>query len=179
MSTLSGKPVLLGLGCNIEGPWGACDQAFKKAFCALEERGVKILARSENYLSPALGMGLQPDFLNCVISVHPASTPVELLRLLKSIEKAAGRPLRERWSSRPLDIDILDYRGRVVNWHENGATKRGSGLILPHPEMHSRAFVLKPLLDIAPEWHHPVLNVSARQLLRALSADARVTTKPA
>jgi 2-amino-4-hydroxy-6-hydroxymethyldihydropteridine diphosphokinase len=90
-----------------------------------------------------------------------------MLRLLKRIERRAGRRLGRRWGPRPLDIDILDYRGTRIGWPPR---RREPGrLILPHPEMHRRVFVLVPLLEIAPHWRHPILGLGARALLSHLA----------
>ena len=152
-----------------------CYETIEKAISCLRNGHVGILAVSDNYVSPALGLGTQPDFLNCVVSLTTSLPPAGLLKTLKAIEGDAGRCLGARWGSRPLDIDILDYRGQVLNWHDNGRTSRGNGLILPHPEMHKRAFVLKPLRDIAPAWRHPVFDATAQQLLMRLAAQRRQT----
>ena len=170
---MGGKPVYLGFGCNMEGRWGDCSETFGTARSRLITRDCEIVARSANYRSPALGARAQPDFLNNVIAIQTSLPPIELLRALKSIERDAGRRKGPRWDSRSLDIDILDYRGLVLNWRSDGDTSRGAGLILPHPEMHKRAFVLKPLSDIAPVWRHPVLDAGARQLLARIERQSR------
>jgi 2-amino-4-hydroxy-6-hydroxymethyldihydropteridine diphosphokinase len=97
--------------------------------------------------------------------------PAALLRLVKRLEYKAGRRFARRWSPRPLDIDVLDYGGRQIGWPVRGR-ERGR-LILPHPEMHQRAFVLVPLLEVAPHWRHPVLGVGAERLLHDLNRNAR------
>jgi 2-amino-4-hydroxy-6-hydroxymethyldihydropteridine diphosphokinase len=93
-----------------------------------------------------------------------------LLRLLKRLERRAGRRVTPPLQPRPLDIDILDLGGRRLNWP---ARRRVSGqLVLPHPLMHERAFVLIPLMEVAPHWSHPVLGVRARTLLARLGPKA-------
>jgi 2-amino-4-hydroxy-6-hydroxymethyldihydropteridine diphosphokinase len=92
--------------------------------------------------------------------------PAALLRLIKRIERRAGRRLGVRWGPRCLDIDILDNGGRRLGWPRR---RRQQGrLMLPHPEMHLRAFVLVPLLEVDPHWRHPTLAVSGRTLLARL-----------
>jgi len=168
-----GMSVYLGLGSNLEGLWGAPCECLERAVAVLEEKNIKISITSGHYESPALGLGMQPSFVNRVISVRTDLSPAALLRQLKRIEHAAGRKPGARWGARPLDIDILDYGGRVLNWKRGRATQGASGLILPHPELEKRAFVLKPLCEIAPNWHHPALDASASQLLASLEPGIR------
>ena len=99
-------------------------------------------------------MAPQPRYLNAVVLVEAYIAPGALLRLLKRIERRAGGRLGARnGGPRPLDIDILDYGGRRIG-RPPRRRQRGR-LILPHPEMHRRAFVLVPLLEVAPAWRHP------------------------
>jgi 2-amino-4-hydroxy-6-hydroxymethyldihydropteridine diphosphokinase len=93
--------------------------------------------------------------------------PDALLRRLKMIERLAGPRSARRWGPRALDLDILDYRGRIIRWPGKG--KAGNNetrkpLILPHPLLHLRPFVLVPLNDVAPDWRHPVFYLTASQL---------------
>jgi 2-amino-4-hydroxy-6-hydroxymethyldihydropteridine diphosphokinase len=94
-----------------------------------------------------------------------------LLRLLKRIERRAGRTRTRAMAPRALDIDILDHGGRRMGWPPR-RRERGR-LIIPHPELHARAFVLVPLLDVAPAWRHPVLGLTAKALLSRLPRAAR------
>jgi 2-amino-4-hydroxy-6-hydroxymethyldihydropteridine diphosphokinase len=94
-----------------------------------------------------------------------------LLQLLKRIERRAGRKPAPPLSARPVDIDVLDYGGRRLNWP---ALRRERGrLVLPHPLLHARSFVLVPLAEVAPTWHHPVFRRQARTLLARLPAKVR------
>jgi 2-amino-4-hydroxy-6-hydroxymethyldihydropteridine diphosphokinase len=92
--------------------------------------------------------------------------PLALLAHLRALERRAGRERRERWGARTLDLDILDYNGVVLNDHAGQSTD--AELVLPHPSMHEREFVLAPIAEIAPRWRHPVLRKTARQLLAGL-----------
>jgi 2-amino-4-hydroxy-6-hydroxymethyldihydropteridine diphosphokinase len=87
-------------------------------------------------------------------------SPGELLAAVKRIERQRGRTPTFRNGPRVLDVDILDVGGEIVS---------GAGLVLPHPRLHRRRFVLEPLAAIAPRWRHPILKKTARQLLRELS----------
>lgn len=171
------KYALLGLGSNLSGNWGSRETTLTRATEALGRVGITLRATSSLYESPALGMGIQPDFLNSVIKIETLLPARELLLTLKEIERNAGRSPGQRWASRPLDIDILDYNGRILNWPSPGGTRRGGQFTLPHPGLHLRAFVLKPLHEIAPDWRHPVLRQTAQRLLTELDPAERHQTR--
>ena len=104
----------------------------------------------------------------CVRSQKPAS---QLLYGLKQIEKMAGRKHGQRWASRPLDIDIIDYKQIALGGTRQYNQKLDTGFIpltLPHPGLATRAFVLEPMAEIAPFWHHPKTGKTARQMLNEL-----------
>jgi 2-amino-4-hydroxy-6-hydroxymethyldihydropteridine diphosphokinase len=147
-----------------------------RAVGELSHAGVRVLRTSRSFSTRAMGPGLQHRHLNSVVLVWTQLSAASLLRLLKQIERRAGRRLGRRWGSRPLDIDILDYGGRRVGWPQR---RREPGrLILPHPEMHARAFVLVPLLEVAPHWRHPVLAATARTLLAHLPCAKAADIRP-
>ncbi len=101
----------------------------------------------------------QPWFLNCVAAIETRKTPRELLKFLLSIEAAMGRLRQRNKGPRKIDVDVLLFGDRVV---------QEPGLIIPHPSMQHRRFVLEPLVEIAPEVCHPVFRKTARELLAAL-----------
>lgn len=107
-------------------------------------------------------MGGPPQgmYLNGAVEIQTALEPETLLLRLQEIEQLLGRPKRHaRWGPRVIDLDLLTYDDKIV---------QGPDLILPHPHLHTRPFVLAPLAEIAPDWIHPVLNQSAKELLEAL-----------
>src|SRR5262245_25614315 len=163
--------LILGLGANIAGAWGSPKVTLLRAFEALRQRGLEPRCRSELFRTKPVGGGRQPDYLNAVLLAEASLAPAALLRLLKGLERQAGRRPGRRLGPRPLDIDILDYGGRRLGWPGGGHPR--AGLVLPHPEAHRRAFVLVPLAQVAPHWRHPVLGASARTLLARLGASAR------
>ncbi len=167
---------LLALGANISGSWGAPRVTLARAVDELSHAGVRALRCSRHFSTRAVGPGLQHRHLNSVVLVETNLSAVSLLRLLKRIERRAGRRSGRRWGPRALDIDILDYGGRRVGWPPRG--REPGRLILPHPEMHARAFVLVPLLDVAPRWRHPVLGVTARTLLAHLASAEVADVRP-
>ncbi|MDQ6996961.1 MAG: 2-amino-4-hydroxy-6-hydroxymethyldihydropteridine diphosphokinase [Mariprofundus sp.] len=118
-----------------------------------------IIASSLLYRTPPLGPPGQPDYRNAVIAVASGLEPLALLDALQHIETRHGRVRSEYWGARTLDLDIIAIDNDIID------TKR---LSVPHPHMHNRQFVLRPLCDIAPNWQHPRLGKTASALLDAL-----------
>lgn len=175
-SLMQSSCLLLGLGANIPGTWGAPRATLGRALSELERAGIKIVRRSNLYRTKPLGAGYQPTYLNAVVIAEAKLAPGELLRLLKRIERRAGRRLAPPLRPRPLDIDILDYGSRRLGWPP---LRRGRGqVILPHPEMHSRPFVLVPLREVAPGWRHPVMGLTASAMLARLTSRAKDDVSP-
>jgi len=164
--------VLVALGANCPGPWGRPRQTIAQALSEIERSHVRVAAISPVYETAAVGNARQPAYVNAVALLDTKLSPEALLRVLKQIERRAGRRGGRPWGARALDIDIVDYAGVVRNWRAGRGAFAKPGarpLVLPHPLAHERPFVLKPLLDIAPDWRHPVLKRSARDLWRRAS----------
>lgn len=163
----SGKtagPVLIGLGSNLPGKRGEPPkQNILHALELLERRGVNLRRLSPPYESEPVPKSDQPWFVNAAAEVEPAAGPEELMKMLLAVEREMGRNRRVRNQARVIDLDLLAFGSRVIAKGE-GKT----GLVLPHPRLHKRAFVLRPLCDIAPDWVHPVLKVSVHELLARL-----------
>ena len=163
--------LLLALGGNLRGRWGGPAEGILHACQALEAAGLKIVRASSQYLTEPVGGGPQAAYLNMVIVVSGACAPGTLLRLCKRIERSAGRRQSPPMLARPLDIDILDCGGRRLGWPP---LRRERGrLVLPHPLLHLRTFVLVPLMEVAPHWRHPVFGRQPKALLRRLPPGAR------
>ncbi len=158
------KPVIayIGLGANLGDPAGQLRRAL--ALIGRPGRSGGSARFPAFYLNPPLGPPEQPWYVNAVAQVRTRLAAEELLRGLQRLEAALGRVRGERWGPRVIDLDLLLYDGEVSRTPE---------LVLPHPEMHRRAFVLAPLAEIAPDAWHPVLNKSAAQLLAELAAADR------
>jgi 2-amino-4-hydroxy-6-hydroxymethyldihydropteridine diphosphokinase len=173
--------VIISLGSNVTSRWGNSDTTILQALTELEKQSVRIVRHSRLYRTQPYGLANQPDFTNAVALVHTSRPPIALLTLLKRIEARAGRRSSRRWGPRPLDLDIVDYNSRILNWSKGNKQVFKCGaqtLILPHPGVAMRPFVLKPLLDVAPYWHHPVSGLSAAQLMKRLefAADGQILT---
>jgi 2-amino-4-hydroxy-6-hydroxymethyldihydropteridine diphosphokinase len=144
-------------------------ETIKRTLGEMERAGIAVEAVSPFYETAAIGHARQPAYVNAVALIDTPLAPEALLRRLKDIERGAGRRGGRPWGPRTLDIDIIDHKGRVRHWHAGKADFARAGarpLVLPHPLMHERPFVLRPLVDIAPDWRHPVLQRSAGALWR-------------
>jgi len=170
---LPSSTILLGLGSNFAGPWGESPAILARTLEELTVAGLRILACSSFYATTPIGIGRQPTYVNAVVMAKAPFGAAELLRTLKRIERRAGRRLGYHWGPRQLDIDILDFGGRQLGQPQPRGYRRPSQLLLPHPEMHRRAFVLLPLREIAPSWRHPRLGLSAATLVSRLPARDR------
>ena len=120
---------------------------------------------SSVYRTEPVGYEAQPDFLNLVCSGRTELAPLELLAAFQRIEEGMGREKSVPNGPRPIDIDLLAYGDLIID---------SPDLTLPHPRLHLRAFVLVPLLEIAPEWRHPVLAKTPAELLTAAATVAGV-----
>ncbi len=146
--------VYLGIGSNL----GDRKENIEKTIDYLAQR-LRVIEKSSLYDTEPVGNREQPHFLNMVCQVKTMLKAADLLVLAKAIECKLGRMPGKRNSPRPIDIDILFYGDEIINTSE---------LRIPHPRLTHRAFVLVPLVEIAPTLIHPVINKSAKELLKDL-----------
>lgn len=159
--------ILLALGANLPSPaHGPPRQTLAAALAMLGERGVSVSRRSSWYETAPVPVSAQPWFVNAVAELRTSLPPGALLSLLHEIEAALGRQRGERWAARTIDLDLLAYDTHVQGWRDGEAAE--AGLVLPHPRLHERAFVLRPLAELTPDWSHPVLGLSTREMLERL-----------
>jgi 2-amino-4-hydroxy-6-hydroxymethyldihydropteridine diphosphokinase len=157
--------ILLGLGANLPSPeFGPPRRTLETALDALSDLGLHVTRRSRWYESTAVPASDQPNFINGVAEVETDLSPEEVLERLHDVEARLGRVRRVRWEARIVDIDLLAYNDLVVG----DAEHQLNGMVLPHPRMHERLFVLKPLADMAPDWRHPVFKKTAAELMAGL-----------
>lgn len=161
--------ILIGLGGNLASAVGPPATTIDAALAQFQLYGIVVVARSHFYESEPVPRSDQPWFVNAVARVETALMPDDLLARLHAIEHSFGRVRRERNEARTLDLDLLDYDGLIHN---------DSTLTLPHPRLHERAFVLKPLLELAPDWRHPASDMAAADLLAALPESVRAVVRP-
>jgi 2-amino-4-hydroxy-6-hydroxymethyldihydropteridine diphosphokinase len=162
--------ILIGMGGNLDSPvFGPPRETLTAALAAVEHEGVCILNRSGWYRSEPVPRSSQPWFVNAVVSVATGLGAPELLAVLQAIETRFGRLRAERNAARILDLDLLAYDGVVI---------QTTTLILPHPRLHERRFVLVPLVEIAPDWRHPLLALTGSELLARLSTEQQLDRLP-
>ena len=152
--------VLLGLGANLGDPRRQLAAAVARLGALVEEVRVSSVYRTE-----PVGHRDQPDFYNLVVRGWTTVPPEALLRGVLEIERALGRERSFANAPRTIDIDLLAYGDVVMDTPE---------LTLPHPGIAHRGFVLHPLAEVAPDWMHPVLARTARELLSAAGPLERV-----
>jgi 2-amino-4-hydroxy-6-hydroxymethyldihydropteridine diphosphokinase len=150
--------ILVALGGNLESPAGSPAATLVAALGEMSAQRIRVLKVSPFYRTPAWPDPSDPPFTNAVARVATPLGPAGLLQGLHTIEAAFGRARSRPNAPRTLDLDLIDYDGRV----EDGPPQ------LPHPRIAERAFVLQPLADVAPNWIHPVTHKSVTALLAAL-----------
>lgn len=179
---------LIAMGGNSPFDGGGPEKTLSDALVQLGREGAEITAVSRYFRTPAFPAGAGPDFVNAAAVLRVAGSAEEVLALLHRVEAAFGRSRAVRWGQRTLDLDLIAIGAQILPdlagfeaWHELApeAQQRHAPdrLILPHPRLQDRAFVLVPLADVAPDWVHPVLGRSVRQLLEDLPQAARDEVK--
>lgn len=151
----------IGVGSNLGDREGNIENAIKK----INESGVtKVTKESLKYETKPVGYLNQDNFINCALEIKTLLTPEKLIKLLLSVEKELKRERVIKWGPRTIDLDVLLYDDIVTSSED---------VIVPHPRMHERMFVLKPLSDIAPYVIHPILNERIYAIAEKLNNDIK------
>ncbi len=141
--------IYLNIGSNLSSTNGGREDNIFKAINYLKELDLNLIEVSSFYETPSYPNKLDPRFLNLCIKLETKLKPIEFLDRIKEIEKKLGRIRKKKNEPRICDIDIIDFNGEVL---------KSDDLTIPHPKSHLRNFVLYPLKEIEPNWHHPVFN---------------------
>ncbi|MCV2881614.1 2-amino-4-hydroxy-6-hydroxymethyldihydropteridine diphosphokinase [Actibacterium sp. XHP0104] len=181
--------VFVALGGNVTSQTGGPEQTLHAALQDLDHDDLRLCAVSRYYRTPAFPAGSGPDFVNAVAGFATDLPPNQVLDRLHQVEARHGRQRAARWGSRTLDLDLLDHSGVVLpdaagfaHWRDLPAQDQArlapDQLILPHPRIQDRAFVLIPLADVAPDWVHPVSGHRVAQMLAALPEADKSDIRP-
>ena len=180
---------LLALGGNLPSQFGSPIQTLQAALIHLNRNAVHIRAVSRFFQTPCFPIGAGPDFINAAVTIETEISAQDLITELHKIESIFGRERLTRWGTRPLDIDLIGFESEVLpnasiwtHWRELPAEQQAqeapAELILPHPRLQDRAFVLAPLMDIAPDWKHPVMGRTVAQMFGDLPDFAQKEPRP-
>jgi 2-amino-4-hydroxy-6-hydroxymethyldihydropteridine diphosphokinase len=178
----------IAFGANLPSVVGTPLETLRAAVRELEDAGVTVTAVSRVYETPCFPAGAGPDYVNFVAEVQSADAPEELLQTLHMIEARFGRVRKLRWAGRSIDLDLLaveqEIRPDVVSvraWitlpFVEQSVRAPDQLILPHPRIQDRAFMLIPFADLAADWRHPILDKTVREMLDARPTDEKSEIK--
>lgn len=179
---------IIAMGSNLPSAAGNPQQTLTAALEKLAEIGLPADLVSEYYENPCFPAGAGPDFVNACARIPTHCSPRAILAALHDVEADFGRKRELRWSARSLDLDLLIYGDLVAptlptltEWMNlplaAQISQNPNQMILPHPRIQDRAFVLIPLADIAPEWRHPVLHKTVVEMLDDLLQADREAVK--
>ena len=155
----------LNIGSNLNSKHGSRYDNISIAISLLIDSKIKIKKISNFYETPSYPNNNFPKFLNVGLSIEYKYKFLDLFKIIKKIEKKLGRIRTKKNGPRIIDIDIIDFKGEI---------KKNKELTLPHPRCHLRNFVLFPILQIDPNWFHPILRKNAQYLINNLSQKSRI-----
>lgn len=180
---------LVLLGSNITFALEDSAKLVRDALKCLSERGVRITSLSRYYSTACFPAGAGPDFINVAAALDVDEPAEILLQKLHDVEDEFGRERPSRWAQRTLDIDLIAYgdcvapdRETFEHWMslplEDQMKQAPDQLILPHPRVQDRGFALIPLADVAPDWRHPILGKTIKEMADALPEEAKNEVSP-
>ena len=172
---------LIAMGANLPSATGTALYTLEKSLELFQLESLQIIRISKWFSTPAFPVDSGPDFVNGAVEVKTQLTPAEVLAALHRIEAVMGRTRDNRWEPRLCDLDLLNYDVEIKpdletyqHWENldsnSQRTLTPDQLILPHPRLQDRSFVLVPLNDIAPDWRHPVSGFTVSEMLASLPA---------
>ncbi len=154
----------------------------------LMSKGLKIKSVSQIYETPCFPKGAGPDYINFVAEIETSLSPESVLTILHEVEHQYGRVRKTRWAGRPIDLDLIACESAILpnetlvkSWIElpleQQSVQAPDQLILPHPRIQDRAFVLIPFADLAPDWVHPILGKTVEEMLAARPEEEKSEVK--
>lgn len=179
----------IALGGNAASPAGEPAETIAAALGDISRDVGPIVAVSRFFRTPAYPSGSGPEFVNAVVVADTSLEPARILEALHRIEARHGRVRQVRWGARTLDLDLLSLGDRILpdattlrQWMDLPPARQAEcapdRLILPHPRLQDRAFVLIPLAEIAPRWRHPATGRTVAEMLWALPAADKAAVRP-
>ena len=179
----------VAFGGNVATSCGNSHETMKQAIKMIRDRGVRITSVSRFFETPAFPAGSGPNFVNGVLAIDDDRSAEALLAFLHEIEAEFGRKRTSRWGARTLDLDVLAIEDCVMpnlhswtQWRDLPIEKQMQDtpdfMILPHPRLQDRAFVLVPFADVAADWVHPVSGLTVAQMCAALPKNLLAEVKP-
>lgn len=171
--------VLIALGGNVPSALGGPEETLRAALNRLGESTLQVEAASRLYATPCFPVGSGPDYINSAAVLSGPDDPHAILQILHRVEAEFGRERDRRWGRRTLDLDLIGIGNLVLPDHDTFVTWRHlpmdqqmtvapDRLILPHPRLQDRAFVLIPLAEVAPDWVHPVFGLTVAEMVAEL-----------
>ena len=158
--------IYIGIGSNLNGKKNETPlQNCNKALVELKKE-VNICNISSWYKSEPIPVSNQPWYINGVVEISTNKSSIDLLEFILNIEEFFGRVREKRNEARILDLDIIDYKKQIIY--------KKNKLIIPHPRMHQRSFVLQPLFELNPRWIHPITKKGIKELIRNLNNKQKI-----
>ncbi len=181
--------VLVALGSNLPQPEGDPTANLIRALKEMVAEGLAIRAVSRFFETPCFPPGAGPDYINAGVLVTTDKQPKEVLEILHKVESRMGRTRETRWGMRTLDLDLIAVDEAVLPNVETAQTwidlasdqqslRAPDQLILPHPRLADRPFVLVPLMDVLPDWRHPISGLTVAEMLDALTDQDKASVRP-
>lgn len=181
--------VIVALGGNVASCVGAPEITLGSALDRLGDSALRVVSVSKFYATPCFPAGSGPDYVNAAAVLSGMDEPHEILNVLHQVEAEFGRARDHRWGRRTLDLDLIGVgdvirpdRETYTHWRalplDQQMTQAPDRLILPHPRLQDRAFVLIPLAEIAPDWRHPVSGRSVAEMAEALPEAEKSQVRP-
>ena len=158
--------IYIGIGSNLNGKKNETPlQNCNKALVELKKE-VNICNISSWYKSEPIPVSNQPWYVNGVVEISTNKSSIDLLEFILNIEEFFGRMRKKKNEARILDLDIIDYKKKILY--------KKNKLIIPHPRMHQRSFVLQPLFELNPRWIHPITKKGIKELIRNLNNKQKI-----